>query len=327
MIVVTGATGFVGNVLLRALIADGTTAIRAVVRPGRSTTSIAGLEVELAYADVRDYDSLVEAFRGADLVYHLAGIVSIASGGFKRLRETNVEGTRNVIAACRHAGVRRLVYVSSVHAFVEPPAGTCLTEDQVIDPHRVRGPYAKTKAEATLLIRDAARQGLDAVTVHPSGIAGPYDFRFSDIGRLIHDCCCGRMRAYVRGTYDFVDVRDVAAAALAAADNGRTGEGYIVCGHRVAVSELLDEVEMITRAPSSRWRVPFGLARSASYLMPAYYWARRERPRFTPYALHVISSNPLMSHDKAQRELGFSARPIRDTLQDTVDWFRQQALL
>ena len=123
MIVVTGATGHVGNVLLRSLAAEGGAELRALVRPGGSTASIAGLGVEVVEADVRRYDSLVQAFRGADVVFHVAGIVSISGGGLKRLRETNVEGTRNVLAACREAGVGRLIYTSSVHAFAKWPAG------------------------------------------------------------------------------------------------------------------------------------------------------------------------------------------------------------
>ncbi len=116
--------------------------------------------------------------RGADVVFHLAGIVSIGSTGMARLREVNVEGTRNVIAACRAANVRRLIYTSSVHAFVELPPGTCLDETTAIDPDRVRGPYATTKAEATtLLVFAATGEGLDAFVVFPSGIIGPFDFR------------------------------------------------------------------------------------------------------------------------------------------------------
>ena len=223
MIVVTGATGHVGNVLLRRLVAEGTTDVRALVRPGKSTAAIADLEVEIVEADVRHYDSLVRAFRGADVVFHLAGIVSIATGGLKRLHETNVGGTRNVIAACREAGVGRLVYTSSVHAFVEQPPGTCLKETGAIDPLGVHGPYAKTKAEATLLVLEAAREGLDAVVVFPSGIIGPYDFRPSDTGALILACFHRRLKAYVRGAYDFVDVRDVAQGLMAAAQKGMPG--------------------------------------------------------------------------------------------------------
>ena len=327
MIVVTGATGHVGNVLLRSLAAEGGAELRALVRPGGSSASIADLGVEVVEADVRRYDSLLQAFRGADVVFHVAGIVSIAGGGFKRLQETNVGGTRNVLAACREAGVRRLIYTSSVHAFVDWPVGTCLEETTVIDPLRVRAPYAKTKAEATLLVLDATKQGLDAVVVFPTGIIGPHDFRPSDTGQLVLECSRGRLKASVPGAYNFVDVRDVAQGLMAAAKKGRAGEGYILAGHEITVGDLLQSVELITGVPAPSLCLPLGFVRALSFLFPAYYWITRERPLFTTYSLDVISSNCFMSHEKADRELGFSPRPFRETMEDTLRWFRGQGSL
>lgn len=326
-IVVTGATGHVGNALVRGLVADGATGVYALVRPGRGTAAIADLDIEVIEGDVRSYDSLLQAFRGAEVVFHLAGIVSIATRGLERLRETNVGGTRNVLAACRDAGVGRLVYTSSVHAFVEPPRGTCLDENSPIDPALVCGTYAKTKAEATLLVLDAAKEGLDAVTVFPSGIVGPYDFRPSETGQLILECFCGRLKAYVDGAYDFVDVRDVAQGLMTAATRGRQGERYILSGHEITVKNLLHTVEDITGAQAPRLRLPFALTRAVSFLIPAYYWAARRRPLFTTYSLDVINSNCLMSHEKAERELDYSTRPLQETMEDTLRWFRRKGML
>jgi dihydroflavonol-4-reductase len=191
MQVVTGATGHIGNALVRALVAKGVPGVRALVGPSRRTASLAGLDVELVEADVRDYDSLLPAFRGAEMVYHAAGIVSIETRGLERLRSTNVEGTRNVLAACRETQVGRLIYTSSVHALVEPPRGTPLDETFPVDPASVRGPYAQTKAEATRLVLSAAEEGLDTVVVFPSGVIGPYDFRLSYAGKFIRDCAQG----------------------------------------------------------------------------------------------------------------------------------------
>ena len=327
MRVVTGATGHVGNALLRGLVAQGAPRVRALVGPSRRTTSLAGLDVEMVEADMRAYESLVRAFRGAEVVYHAAGIVSISSRGLKRLRVTNVEGTRNVLAACREAGVGRLVYTSSVHALVEPPGGTYLDETFPVDPSGVRGPYAKTKAEATRLVFAAAREGLDAVVVFPSGIIGPYDFRPSYTGKFILDCARGRLKAYVDGAYNFVDVRDVAQGVMAAAEQGRSGEGYILAGHEISVADLLRTIELITGVPAPRWRLPFGFTQAVSFLSPAYYWIRREQPLFTTYSLDVIASNGLMSSEKARRELGFRPRPFQETMEDTVGWFREAGMV
>lgn len=327
MIVVTGGTGHLGNVVLRQLADDRADGLRATLRSGRSPASLEGLDVEVVQADVLDEDSLVRAFRGAETVYHLAGIVSIATRGSKLLRATNVEGTRNVIAACRRTGVGRLVYASSVHALVEPPRGTPLVESAMLDPSQVIGPYARTKAEATRLVLEAAGQDLDAVVVFPSSIVGPCDFALSHMGRLTLDCASGRLKAYVEGCYDFVDVRDVAQGVIAAADKGDRGQGYILSGHPVTVGDLLHTTELVAGVKAARLLLPSGLARAGARIMPAYYALRRQRPRFTSYSLAVIASNPLMNHEKATRELGFSPRPFVDTVQDTVAWFRERGML
>lgn len=327
MLVVTGATGFLGNVLVRTLLADGAGPVRALARPTSDLAPLAGLDTEIVQADLGDPASLVAAFTGADTVFHVAGIVSITRGGLPRLRGANVEGTRNVLAACRQAAVRRLVYCSSIHAFAVPPAGTCLTEESPVDPARSAGSYDRSKAEATLLVREAARQGLDVVTVYPTGVVGPYDFRPSPMGELLLQCSRGKLPAYVDGAYNFVDVRDVAAGLAAAATKGASGAGYILAGNNLTVRGLMQTIEAVTGTPAPRLRVPIGLLKSISFLIPVYYWATRQRPLFTTYSLDVISSGCDMSSERAERELGYSARPFRETVEDAVRWFREQGML
>ena len=327
MFVVTGATGLVGNVLVRALPAEGVGPLRAVVRSTSDLAPLAGLDVEIFTADVRDPASLVPAFAGADVVFHVAGIVSIDRGGFRRLQETNVEGTRNVLSACREAGVRRLVYCSSIHAFAVPTSGGCITEESLVDPSRASGAYDRSKAEATLAVREAMKQGLDAVMVYPTGIIGPYDYRPSHTGELVIQCARGRLGAYVDGAYNFVDVRDVAAGLSAAAAKGVSGQGYILAGHNVSVLELLRTVEAVTGTPAPRLHMPFRLVRAVSFLIPVYYWATRQKPLFTTYSLDVISSGCTMTNEKAERDLGYQPRPFRQTIEDTVRWFREQGML
>jgi dihydroflavonol-4-reductase len=332
MIVVTGATGHVGNALLRALAerrAHGADTIfggplRAVVRRQSDTSSLAGLDVELVEAELSDVASLTEAFRGAEAVFHVAGLISIGGEKLKRLRATNVEGTRSVIEACRRAGVRRLVYTSSVHAFVEPPHGTPTDESTPIDPARAHGPYGITKAEATQLVFAAAKEGLEVVVVFPSGIIGPYDFRPSHTGQFILSVLRHRLGAYVDGGYNFVDVRDVAAGLIAALERGRSGEGYLLTGHEVTVRGLLSTIEELSGVPAPRLRLHFGFVRAVSFLTPVYYRLTRQKRVFTTYSLDVIASNCCMDSSKAARELGYSPRPLRETLDDTIAWFRQQ---
>jgi dihydroflavonol-4-reductase len=327
MFVVTGATGLLGNVLVRTLLDRATAPVRALARSASDLSPLAGLDVEVVTGDLQDPASLVRAFAGADVVFHAAGTVSISRGGLPRLRQTNVEGTRNVLAACREAGAKRLVYCSSIHAFTAPPAGSCLTEDSPVDPARATGAYDRSKAEATLLVRRAVQEGLDAITVYPTALVGPYDYRPSFMGELVLQCSRGKLPAYVDGAYNFVDVRDVANGMAAAAAEGAPGAGYILAGHNVTVWELLKTVETVTGTPAPRLHLPIGLVRAVSPLIPPYYWITRQRPLFTTYSLEVISSGCTMTNEKAERELGYTARPFLETIQDAVRWFRERGSL
>jgi dihydroflavonol-4-reductase len=291
------------------------------------STCFAGLGPEVAEADIRDVDALTRAFSGAETVFHLAGIVTITREKYQHLHEVNVEGTRNVIAACRAAGVRRLVYTSSVHAFVEPPRGTCLDEMTPVDPDQVHFPYSQTKAKATGLVQNAVQDGLDAVVVFPSGAVGPFDFKPSATGRLLLELARGRIRAWVDGGYNFVDVRDVAEGIVAAGHHGRRGEGYVLSGSEISVRDLFQIVAELTGTPAPRLHMSMRVLRGLSPLIPAYYWATRQQPLFTTMSLEVVCSNCEMSSAKAQRELGFSPRPLRDTLVDTLAWFQKQGML
>lgn len=295
--------------------------------PFESDRTIAGLDVDKVTGDVRDFDSLRRAFAGCRLVFHLAGVVSISRGQEYLLETVNVAGTRNVVRACLEAGVGRLAYTSSVHALREPPPGQAACEPVLFEPEALVGEYACSKARASQAVLEGVAHGLDAVLVFPSGVIGPYDWRPSDMGQLFLDFCQGRLRAYVDGEYDFVDVRDVVAGLLAAAGRGRRGEGYLLCGNRVRIPDLLRLLEGLTGRPRPRLQLPMRLARAAAVLAPAYYRLARQRPRFTSYSLHVLASNCLMDCSKAARELGYRARALRDTLEDTLGWFRQAGML
>lgn len=326
MVVVTGGTGHVGNVLVRELVRRGER-VRAVVPAGEDRLPIAGLDVEVLSGDVRDAESLARAFAGTDTVFHLAGIVTISSGKRALLDAVNVRGTRNVVAACLAAGVRRLVYTSSVHALVEPPSGTPVCETADFAPDRLLGDYAQSKARASSEVLAGVRRGLDAVLVFPSGIIGPHDHKGSEMGELIRDIARGRLGAYVDGAYDFVDVRDVVQGLLLAAAKGRAGEGYILSGERITVRALIALAGEVAGVRPRARRLPFWLARVAAIFAPLYYRLRRRKPRFTSYSLKVLLSNCLMDRGKAERELGYSPRPLRQAIAETIAWLRESGRL
>ncbi len=327
MIVITGATGHIGNVLVRELITRGRT-VRALVLPDDDCRPLAGLNTSIAYGDVTNLKSLESAFVSADVVFHLAGIVTIMPGMKKMLERVNVSGVRNVVTACRATGVHRLIYTSSIHAIAEPPHGTVINETQPFDPDRVLGDYARSKARATLLLLDEVRKGgLDAVICCPTGVIGPWDYGISNIGQLILDFASGHLKSYVRGAYDFVDVRDVARGLILAAEKGQSGRHYIFSGAQVQVPELMKELERNIGYPAPTYEIPPTIARAAGVLASVYYRLIRRRPVFTAYSIDVLRSNSQVSSARAYEELGFTSRPWQDSIHDHIEWFRAEGFL
>ncbi len=322
LILVTGATGHVGNTLVRELLAQGKK-VRALVLPGEDTTALQGLPVEVAAGDVLDPASLDAAFRGVDVVYHLAGIISIMPGPNELMHRVNVTGTRNVIAAAEASGVRRLVYTSSIHALQRPPLGVVIDENLPFDPHNPAGEYDRTKAEATLAVLDAAHRGLDAVIVCPTGIIGPHDYRGSETGLLVLAWMREKLSLLVDGIFDFVDVRDIARGHILACERGRCGETYILGGERVSLAHLWVLVRETAGIYSQTIIIPFRLAAFAARCAGLWYRLSRTRGRFTPYSLETVNSNSNICIAKARRELGYTPRPIAETIRDTVQWWRE----
>jgi dihydroflavonol-4-reductase len=233
IVTVTGATGHLGNVLVRELLRRGKR-VRVLVEPSDDLRPLSGLPIEIVRGDVTRKETLAGAFSGVDLVFHMAGVVSISSLDVELVRTVNVDGTRNVVEAVQRAGVRRLVYTSSVHAFTEPPSGGVLVETAGYDPALAPGDYGKAKAEASCIVLEAIRGGQDAVIVNPTAVLGPLDFRISEMGELLRMFARRRLPAVVDGGYDFVDVRDVASGHLLAAEKGRAGESYLLTGGRMS---------------------------------------------------------------------------------------------
>ncbi len=327
MIVVTGATGHIGNVLVRELVTRGQ-AVRSLTLPDDDLRPLLGLNSEIVQGDITDPRSLESAFTGVDLVFHLAGIVTIMSGRKMVLERVNVGGVRNVVTACRAACVHRLIYTSSIHAIAEPPHGTVIDETQPFDPDRVLGDYARSKARATLLLLDEVRKGgLNAVICCPTGVIGPWDYGISNIGQLILDFASGHLKSYVRGAYDFVDVRDVACGLILAAEKGQSARHYIFSGTQVQIPELMKELERNIGYPAPTYEIPPAIARSAGVLASVYYRLIRRRPVFTAYSIDVLRSNSNVSSARARHELGFTSRPWQNSIRDHVEWFRTEGML
>jgi dihydroflavonol-4-reductase len=324
---VTGAAGHVGSAVIRVLLDSGRRDIRVLVMPGDKSASSLPPGIEQVAGDLLDHDALKRFFdvpEGSEIVViHCAGIVSTSMKSSRKLYEVNVTGTRNIVDTCLLSHVKKLVYVSSIHAMPTLPHGQIMTEIDAFDPEKVVGPYAKTKAEATAYIGAAVKKGLNATVVFPCGILGPYDFaRSNNITQLIIQFCRGKMPIGVKSRFDFVDVRDVAQGIVAAADKGRPGEGYILGNRQVSVPEMFDLFHKETGGKRTRFFAPMWLCKAGLPFTALYYKLRRRRPLFCTYSLHTLGENSLYSHTKASKELGYKARPFEETIRDTIAWLK-----
>lgn len=322
--IVTGAKGHLASTIIKYL-QNEDCHIRGLILP----TECGEDDRQLTYykGDVSKPETLEAVFSDAEcnevIVIHAAGIITIDSKVTSRLHEVNVEGTRNIIDQCLCHRVKRLVYVSSVHAIPQVTETATVSEAVSFSGDLVKGAYAKTKAEATQAVMAAAQKGLDAVVVHPSGIIGPYDDGRNHIVQLIQMCLANRLPAGVTGGYDFVDVRDVAKGCLQAARNGKAGNCYILSNRYFTIKELLGYVQQMVGG-KKKVCLPIGLAKA---FVPFFEWAAEvshTRPLYTQYALDTISSNEHFSHDKATLELGYHPRDMTCTIRDTIRWLKGQ---
>ncbi len=327
--IVTGAAGHLGSTVVRKLLALGKT-IRTLVLPHEMHKNDL-IGTEIYEGDVCNEESLEPLFATQDgeelIVIHCAGIVSIASGYHKIVYDVNVSGTRNVVDCCIKHHVKKLVYVSSVHAIPEKPKGEIITEISHFDPDQVVGLYAKTKSEATQIVLNAAAEGLDASVVHPSGICGPYDYGRGHITQLFKDYYKGSLTAAVKGGYDFCDVRDVADGIISCVENGKQGECYILSGKYYSIPDILEYFHEITGKKPIKTYLPLWFAKLTAPLAEVYYKILRQPPLYTSYSLYTLETNANFSNEKAKSWLGYHVRPITDTIKDMMNWMKKEKLI
>lgn len=319
--VVTGATGHVGNNLVRELLARGRR-VRTLVRDADSP-SLRGLDVEKTIGDVRDIDSLRRTFKGAEIVYHLAAEISIQGDHGGLVPEVNIGGARNAARAALECGVRRMVHCSSVHGFQQAPLDQPLDESRARVPQHSRLPaYDRSKAAGEAEVRAVIAEGLDAVIVHPSAVIGRNDFEPSRMGRALIAMFDGSLPALVNGGFDWVDVRDLVAGTISAASRGRAGESYILSGHWRSMTALANLVRDIAGGRPPRLVSPMSLARIGAPVVEVCARISGREPLYTSESLRALRANRSLSRDKARRELGYEVRPIEETIADFFRWIQ-----
>lgn len=332
MVIITGGTGHLGNVLIRKLIEENSKKniqekIRVLVYPTDSIEHIIDLPIEIVYGDVRDKYSLIKAFEGCNIVYHLASYISIIPGQNKILEEVNIKGVKNVVEACKICNVQRLIYVSSIHAFADVPHGVIIDENTPINPKLAIGDYGKSKAIATLYVKEKSKDFVDAVIVCPTGIMGPYDYKISRMGKLFIDFINSKLPVNVTGEYNFVDVRDVADAIIKLAKDGKRGEIYILGGETIKIPKIIEYFSNYTGKKKPKITLPIWLLYIIAPFFDLYYLLFKKTGNVSLDSIKILQSNANISSEKAKKEINYNPRPIKETIKDMVEWFKEKIKL
>jgi dihydroflavonol-4-reductase len=323
---VTGATGFVGSAVARALLRGGHR-VRVLVRPNSDRRNLADLSVEIAEGSMEDPPSLVRAVAGCRYVYHVAADYRIWVPDPAPMFRANVVGTRDLLMAALEAGAERVVYTSSV-ATLGLVSGGSANEKTPSRGEDMIGPYKRSKFEAEEVARElAVARGLPVVIVNPSTPVGPGDIKPTPTGRLILEAARGQMPAFVDTGLNIVHVDDVATGHLAAAEKGRVGERYILGGENLSLAEILAEVSQVVGRRAPRLRIPH------SVLLPIAFGAEcaaritGREPFVTLDGVRMSRKKMYFTSDKASRELGYAPQPARQAIADAVAWFRANGYL
>lgn len=316
----TGATGFVGSAMARRLLRDGHS-VRVLARPGSDRRNLQDLDVEIVEGDLTRPASLLPACEGCDALFHIAADYRLWVRDPAELYRSNVEGTRAILDAARRVGVPRIVYTSSVATLGIPKDGTPGSETTPVTVGDMIGHYKRSKFLAEEVAKAFAAEGLPVVIVNPSTPIGPYDIKPTPTGRIVRDAMAGRLPAYVDTGLNIVHVDDVAEGHWLAYERGVIGERYILGGFNMSLRDVLTDIADIAGRSPPKVRLPHAVVMPIAYAAEA--WARLTgmNPIATVEEVRMSKKRMFFTSAKAERELGYTARPARLALEDAVRWF------
>jgi dihydroflavonol-4-reductase len=323
---VTGATGFVGAAVARALLTDGWQ-VRALVRSGSDRRNVAALAVEQVEGDLTDSASLQRALAGCEAAFHVAADYRLWAPQPQELYRTNVDGTGHLLEAAVRAGVRRIVYTSSVATVGIPPGGDAGGEDTPVSLADMIGHYKRSKFLAEERAREAAARGVPVVIVNPSTPIGPGDVKPTPTGQIVLDAARGRTPAYVDTGLNIVHVDDVAAGHLLAFHRGRVGERYILGGEDMTLQQILTLIAQLVGRSPPRIRLPHAAVLPVAYVSELYARLTGRPTRVTVEGVRMARKRMFFSSAKAVRELGYRWRPPSEAFADALRWFRSNGYL
>jgi dihydroflavonol-4-reductase len=325
-VLVTGASGFVGAAVVRALLAAGRK-VRALLRPSSDRRNVEGLAVELRFGSLTEPASLAAALEGCGALYHVAADYRLWVREPQAMYDVNVEGTRSLMEAALAAGVERVVYTSSVATLGWRADGKIADETTPSALADMIGHYKRSKFLAEAAVRDLVHaRNLPAVIVNPSTPVGPRDVKPTPTGRIIVEAAAGRMPAYVDTGLNIVHVDDVARGHLLAEEKGRVGERYILGGENLMLGEILRLIAAVVGRKPPTIQVPAALVWPVAVVEETLGRLIGREPFATREGLRMARHRMFFSSAKAERDLGYHPRPAREGLADAVAWFRQAGM-
>jgi dihydroflavonol-4-reductase len=325
----TGAAGLLGSNVSRQLIEQGEK-VRALVLNGDTAIKYVPKEVEIVNGDLLNIASLEQLFdvpEDTDIIMiHSASVVTLNPNPNPKVHAVNVDGTQNIIDMCIKHKAKKLVYISSTGAIPEKPGNEPIKEVNYFDPNAVVGYYSVTKAEATQLVLDAVKKypQLDASIVHPTGICGPNDYAFGPVSSFLIQYAKGEMSAGIEGTFNSVDVRDLADGVIACCEKGRRGECYIMGNCLVSMGDMF---KIVNRAAGLNYKpkvLPVPVAKIVAKIMGFISKITGKPAMLTDFAIYNLARNNNFCYDKAVKELGYKVRPFEQTISDEIKWLKAE---
>jgi dihydroflavonol-4-reductase len=322
---VTVDPGFLGSYIVRKLVQRGER-VRILLRKTSAFPMIEDLDIERVYGDILDSDSVREALRGCDTLYHVAGFVSSKRADYKTMEDVNVKGAVNVLSAALEAGVKKVVYTCSASAVGIDPSGGVANEETPFTIEHMGIQYANTRHHAEKEALKLYEKGLPLVIVNPTVIIGP-DMKIVSTGTILW-YCKRKLWGYMDGGLNLVDVEDVAEGHILAAERGRVGERYILGNRNFRLEEVFGLMEKITGIPSPKRKIPYSMAITVAFFAERIF--RLPSPRYVALDVDSIKSAGLywyFDNSKAVRELGFNPTPIEESLEKIVRWLKDNGYL
>jgi dihydroflavonol-4-reductase len=319
---ITGATGFVGSHVARALAAEGAE-LRLLIRPTSRKDNIGDLRAETVVGDLREPESLKKAMAGCEFVFHVAADYRLWVRDPDEMYRANVEGTRAIIQAAQQSGVRRVIYTSSVATMGFTKEGHIATENSPVSLQDMVGHYKRSKFMAEEIALDAGRKGANVVLVNPTTPIGEYDIKPTPTGRIVVDFLKRKFPAYVDTGLNLADVKEVARGHLLAMEKARPGERYILGGENLTLKQILDKLAALTGLPSPKTKVPHAVAMGFAVFDQLFTGViMGKEPRATIDAVKMGRKKMFASSAKAERELGYRVLPVEDALRRAIEWFQ-----